>query len=193
MTTAIVLGNGTSRLALDLNNCKKAAAVYGCNALYREFTPDVLVATDTPIATEIQNSGYAKSNRFYTRRPINGSGALAIPKDWKGWSSGPIAAALACADGHTRIYLAGFDLGGINGMFNNVYAGTEFYKKSNDRATFSGNWIDQLINVSLQFPDCKFIRVIGEHTAPVPKFSNRNFLEVSIDQLSLLINNGGEL
>ena len=61
MTTAFVLGNGVSRQAVDLNRLKSLGKIYGCNALYRDFTPDILVATDKPIATEIQNSGYARS------------------------------------------------------------------------------------------------------------------------------------
>ncbi len=59
MTVAIVLGNGRSRLAVDPAKLKDHAPVYACNGIYREFTPDVLIATDLPIATAIQESGYA--------------------------------------------------------------------------------------------------------------------------------------
>ena len=54
MTTAFVIGNGISRRGLDLTQLQPYGKIYGCNALYREFTPDVLVATDKPIATIIQ-------------------------------------------------------------------------------------------------------------------------------------------
>jgi hypothetical protein len=47
-----------------------------------------------------------------------------------GFSSGPNAVGLACRDGYETIYMLGFDLGTTNGEFNNVYADTEFYKKS---------------------------------------------------------------
>ncbi len=60
MTTAFVLGNGRSRQAVDLLTLKQHGPIYACNAIYREFTPDVLVATDMPIATVIQESGYAQ-------------------------------------------------------------------------------------------------------------------------------------
>ena len=66
MTTAFVLGNGVSRQGISLPELQKHGKIYGCNALYREFTPDVLIATDTPIATHIQDLGYAKTNKFYT-------------------------------------------------------------------------------------------------------------------------------
>ncbi len=75
MTTAFVLGNGRSREPIDLAQLKTQGPVYGCNALYRTFTPDVLIATDRPIATAIQDSGYAKKHRFYTRKPLPESGA----------------------------------------------------------------------------------------------------------------------
>jgi hypothetical protein len=59
MTVAFVLGNGVSRSGLALEQIQKLGKIYGCNALYREFTPDVLVATDRLIATQIQENGYA--------------------------------------------------------------------------------------------------------------------------------------
>ena len=44
MTTAFVLGNGVSRKEIDLESLRKWGKTYGCNALYRDFAPDVLVA-----------------------------------------------------------------------------------------------------------------------------------------------------
>ena len=82
MTTAFVLGNGLSRQAVDLQRLRRLGKIYGCNALYREFTPDVLVATDTPISEHIQRIEYANAHCFYTRYPINGLGAQRIPEDY---------------------------------------------------------------------------------------------------------------
>jgi hypothetical protein len=61
---SFVLGNGTSRLNINPQELQRYGKIYGCNALYRDFLPDVLVATDKPIATEIQNSGYSIKNKF---------------------------------------------------------------------------------------------------------------------------------
>ena len=91
MTVAFVLGNGKSRLELDLHQLKQTGPIYACNAIYRTFTPDCLVATDAAIARAIQESGYAKTNRFHTRRPIEGLGARSLPKEYRGFSSGPNA------------------------------------------------------------------------------------------------------
>ena len=168
---AIVLGNGVSRKPIDVDQLLKIVPVYGCNALYRTHTPTVLVATDRPISQQIQESGYARINRFYTRRPIHDSGALVVPREYFGFSSGPIATALAAQDNHTRIYLLGFDMGpSETGKFNNVYADTEFYKRTDNLPTFTGNWVRQLCTVAKDHPNCEFIRVHGPTTANILEF-----------------------
>ena len=169
---AFVLGNGISRRSIDVELLLKIAPVYGCNALYRTHTPTVLVSTDRPISQQIQESGYAKTNRFYTRRPIHNLGAQTVPREYFGFSSGPIATSLAAKDGHTRIYLLGFDMGpSETGKFNNVYADTEFYKQSINTPTFTGNWARQLCTVAKDHANCEFIRVHGSTTAEILEFS----------------------
>jgi hypothetical protein len=93
MSAAFVLGNGVSRLLVDLNQLKTHGRIYGCNALYREFVPDVLISTDRAIAHTIQNSGYAEKHLMYTRKPLPGLGARSVPQSYFGFSSGPIAVA----------------------------------------------------------------------------------------------------
>jgi hypothetical protein len=172
MTQAFVLGNGISRKTIAPASLQPLGKIYGCNALYREFAPDVLVATDRPIATAIQESGYAQNNIFYTRRPIEGLGARAVPKAYFGYSSGPIATAVAALDGHRHIYLLGFDMGpDKNQQFNNVYAGTEFYKMPTAMPTFTGNWIKQLIQIVQDFPQTNFVRIHGTTTAEIAQFA----------------------
>ena len=61
MSRAFVLGNGSSRLLVNLETLKELGSTYGCNALYREFVPTVLISTDQPISQRIQDSGYALS------------------------------------------------------------------------------------------------------------------------------------
>jgi len=170
MSVAFVLGNGKSRLALDLNQLKEVGPIYACNAIYRTFTPDCLVATDPAIAKAIQESGYAKENRFHTRRPIEGTGAKGLPKNYRGFSSGPNAVAQACMDGYHIMYLIGFDLGTTDGQFNNVFADTEFYKKITDPPTFSGNWIKQIKQLAEEYSNRRFVRIEGPESAFVPGF-----------------------
>lgn len=169
--TAFVLGNGVSRQLIDVDQLLKIGKVYGCNALYRTHTPTALIATDAPIAEAIQRSGYSLHNRFYTRRPIEGLGALTLIDKYRGFSSGPNALAIAATDGNQTIYLLGFDMGpSATGQFNNVYADTEFYKKSDAVPTFTGNWIKQIKTVVEDFATVEFVRVCGPTTAQVPEF-----------------------
>jgi len=189
MSAAFILGNGRSRLVLDLDKLMEVGTVFGCNGLYRDFTPHCLVATDRPIAEEIQNSGYAQKHRFHTRKPIEGSGAKFLVKEYKGFSSGPNAAALALVDGHSDIYLIGMDLGTTNGMFNNIYAGTQFYKKELDPPTFPGNWINQVVTLTKDFESRQFWRVEGPESAFVPQFNKiPNMRILSMDKFLEKVN-----
>ena len=192
---AFVLGNGISRQAIDPAVLAQHGPVYGCNALYRTFAPTVLVATDAPIAAAIQDSGYAQHHRFYTRRPRPESGALAVPQQYFGFSSGPRAMALAAIEGHDPIYLLGFDLGpDAAGQFNNVYASTEFYKRQGDRPTFVGNWVRQMTPVMRDHPGCQFRRVYGRTTAVITEFESvRNLERVEISEFLRRINTPKDL
>lgn len=195
MAIAFVLGNGVSRKAVDLNLLQERGSIYGCNRLYQEFTPTALVATDRPIATEIQESGWSGRNRFYTRHPIPGLGAQPVPKKYFGSSSGPICASIAASDNHQKIYLLGFDMGPAeNGLFNNVYADTPLYKKSTDQPTFTGNWIKQIRQVVTDFGDRKWIRVRGTTTARIPELESLvNLSHMPMDQFLDLLNNKKDL
>jgi hypothetical protein len=194
MSRAFVLGNGVSRQLVDLNNLRHLGQIYGCNALYRDFVPDVLVSTDKPISTRIQDSGYPHNNRFYTRRPVPGNGANPVPQKYYGYSSGPIAASIAALDGAVVIYLVGFDMGPVNNHFNNVYADTEFYKKSSALPTFTGNWARQLTQIMRDFSTIAFVRVMGPTTSPVADFADvRNFRTMSMEDFQNRINNTKDL
>jgi hypothetical protein len=182
MTVAFVLGNGQSRASIDLVQLQQLGPIYGCNGLYRDWEPDCLVATDRPIAEAIQRSGYSKKHRFYTRKPLPDSGAQLVPRKYHGNSSGPIACALAALDGHARIYMLGFDMGPTPSMrFNNVYAGTEFYKSADAAPTFTGNWIRQIVSMVGDFSNTQFIRVCGPTSAEINEFKNiENFDTIDI-------------
>jgi hypothetical protein len=195
MKTAFVVGNGISRQTVSLQHLMTLGPVYACNAVYREFTPTVLVATDRPIAIRIQESGYSANNKFYTRRPMDGLGALAIPQPYFGFSSGPVATALAALDKNYKIYMLGFDIGPVeNKKFNNVYAGTEFYKSSDSPATYTGNWIKQIIQIAHNFPQVTFERVKGATTAHVPEFETvKNLRHVPLSTFVDRINNQKDL
>ena len=67
MGRVFVLGNGESRLGIDLIGLKLQGKMYGCNALYRNFAPDVLICVDGGMQHEVYSSGYAVDNKCYFR------------------------------------------------------------------------------------------------------------------------------
>ena len=54
--SVFVLGNGPSRKNIDIS--KLDGTVIGCNACYRDFTPDVICAHDAGIISDIVDSGF---------------------------------------------------------------------------------------------------------------------------------------
>ena len=159
---AFVLGNGTSRSNLNLDGIKGKGTIYGCNALYREFEPDFLIAVDTKMVNEIIASGYHNTHQVWTNpnKGITSKSNVNFFSPHKGWSSGPTALWMASQQKFDEIFIFGFDYQGINGKFNNVYADTFNYKKSNDAATFFGNWLSQTEKVIKEFKHIQFYRVI---------------------------------
>lgn len=188
--TAFVLGNGVSRADISIPFLLEHGFVYGCNALYRTDTPTALIATDKPIAEEIQRSGYALRNRFHTRRPLPDLGALPVPEEYFGFSSGPLATGIAARDGQQPIYLLGFDMGpGLDGRFNNLYADTQFYKALGTDPTYAGNWVRQLVRIIKDHPTQQFYRVHGTTTAYVPEFDAlSNMSKLTIDEFFSALN-----
>jgi hypothetical protein len=67
MSRVICLGNGEALLGIDLDRLRQYATIWGCNALYRDFTPDFLVCVDIEMSHEIYRSGYAFKNVVYFR------------------------------------------------------------------------------------------------------------------------------
>ena len=61
------IGNGESRQGFDLEQLRKHGTIYGCNAIYRDFMPDVLTAVDHGIMHEIYHAGVAQKIPCYFR------------------------------------------------------------------------------------------------------------------------------
>ena len=173
MKTAFVVGNGTSRKTINIAKLLEIGTVYGCNALYRELTPHHLIAVDTKMIREIVATGYHLKNPVWTN-PNSYSKSidkLCIFNPCLGWSSGPSALNLATVHEFKQIYILGFDYKGIgtNGEYvNNIYAGTQNYKKIEDRATYFGNWSRQTATIIQKNPEVKYIRVIQDQQSFIP-------------------------
>ena len=168
--SAFVLGNGTSRLKLNLPELRGKGTIYGCNALYREFEPDHLIAVDVKMVNEIISAGYNKTHSVWTNpnKGISSKTNINFFSPHKGWSSGPTALWFASQQGYKNIYIFGFDYQGIDGKFNNVYADTFNYKKSSDSATFFGNWLSQTEKTITEHKHINYYKV-GEVGSFIPE------------------------
>ena len=61
------IGNGESRVGFDLEKLRPHGKIYGCNAIYRDFMPDVITAVDHGIMHEIYHAGLAQKIPCYFR------------------------------------------------------------------------------------------------------------------------------
>tara|TARA_B110000977_G_C10947421_1_gene443339 strand:+ start:258 stop:986 length:729 start_codon:yes stop_codon:yes gene_type:complete len=182
---AFVLGNGVSRSSISLEQLKVLGSVYGCNALYRTFSPDYLIAVDVKMILEINKAGFQHKNTVWTNpnKTYQRIKNLNYFQPSKGWSSGPTALWLSVQHGHKQIYILGFDYKGLKEgqRLNNVYADTANYKKSTDGATFFGNWVRQTKSVIQDNPNIQFTRVIASDNyipEELNKFSNLEHITI---------------
>ena len=171
---AVVLGNGISRLELDNNLfgllanhragllAVNAVQTYGCNALYRDFHPDFLIANGPDITREIAESGYCDNEIVYSTQDavLDYPGKFYLTPQNPHWDAGAIATYLACFDGHKQIYLLGFDGHSSEpNSFYNAYAGTANYPGI-DAASTEAFYIKTLKLVMDTYSDVDFVRVM---------------------------------
>lgn len=184
-----VLGNGTSRQLINPLELKQYGKVYGCNAIYREFDPDYLIAVDVKMILEIAKKEYQLKNPNVWTNPnkayryIDGINYF---RPSKGWSSGPTALWLASQHGSRKIYILGFDYKGIgenNKLVNNMYAGTPNYKKTTDSATYYGNWLRQTATVIKEHKHISYVRVIAsDNFCPSELNKFENFSTITVEK-----------
>lgn len=180
---SFVLGNGRSRLLINPNDLRPYGKIYGCNAIYREFEPDYLIAVDNKMIIEIANARYQLHHEVWTNpniryKSING---LKFFEPSLGWSSGPTALYLATKQEISEIFIFGFDFTGLNGLVNNVYADTDNYKKSDQPATYYGNWERQTESVVKSNPKIRFYRIVDD-TYYSPTWEQNNFRHMHIKE-----------
>jgi hypothetical protein len=172
MTTAFVLGNGTSRQQVNPNDLIELGIVYACNAAYRDFNPHYLIAVDPKMIAELDKKQVQHQISVWTNynKTFKNFEKFNYFEKSKGWSSGPTALDMAASHGHSEIYILGFDYKGIDGKFNNVYADTFNYKKSSDKEIFYGNWLSQTETVIRNYNTTNFVMVTGDNCIDLSKF-----------------------
>ena len=67
MHRAFLIGNGESRVGFDLERLRPLGTIVGCNAIHRDFTPDVICAVDHGVMHEIYHTGICNKIPGYFR------------------------------------------------------------------------------------------------------------------------------
>lgn len=170
-TSGFVIGNGESRKGFDLNSLSGKGPIFGCNALYRDFEPDVLCALDHKVLLELSNNEYkgviGKLNKTFSQANLGAVYLefLNVPRG-KGvaWYSGIFATWLLASTAPLfdielkRIFLIGFDL--YDSKTNNVYKNSNNYERMgmNDKIQFE-NFKNLIFT---KFPEITFLRVVKD-------------------------------
>lgn len=167
---AVVIGNGLSRKNFDMSAIARhrggllasgALQSYGCNALYRDFSPNFLIANGDAMLAEISASGYTANHIVYANAnailDFPGKFYL-IPQD-PSWNAGAIATYLACFDGHKQVYLLGFD--GVDDVSDgyNIYKGSNAYPEPSYGYS-EDFWVQAMMEVFTTYSDVDFVRVM---------------------------------
>lgn len=175
---AVVIGNGISRQGFELRHIanhrggllgEHTLQSYGCNALYRDFVPDFLVARGKEMVSEIANSEFVNDNIVYA----DSASLLAHPKKFylipydPYTDAGTTALYLAAFDGHKRIYMLGFDNNLSNEQNYNIYADTACYR-SIQSVIQTKRWLTDRKTVFNTYNDVDFVRVVPNVSYPIP-------------------------
>lgn len=207
---AFVIGNGTSRKDLNIEQLTDYGLLYGCNWFFKEeFRPHLLIASDEPMTKTItkQYSQYPKSNWFYTWYPKPGSGAKKATTPEK-FAAGPMATQLAAYHFESpKVFLIGMDFFGYgsqnsekNGLMNNLYEGMKHYAKvpeeenqKNGAPTYR-NWQRRYQWILKRFPNTEFYHVNPfEGKSPERLRGFDNFHQITFENLIDHIKNDTEL
>jgi len=139
---ALLLGNGKTRIGLDLAGYKSSGIlIAGCNALYRDFMPDILCIVDCNMYSEAVSAGvldktsilWVDKNHKPWRTMLCKEKERRLLGDHDGAKAGPTL-------GHwlpllyseiTEVFLVGMDLGANSKTTNNnIYENTRNYPSS---------------------------------------------------------------
>jgi|MDTC01.3.fsa_nt_gb hypothetical protein len=179
---AFIIGNGKSRQAIDLSSLVGKGTIFGCNALYRNFSKsDYLVAIDDRMIKELLEI------TLDDKHPSIGE--VIIPPEDERWESaeyspnrrrsnaGMNAMLEAIRREHNILYCLGFDfiLEGEKSI-ENIYKGSKNYEPSTQSTTsdnyFRVRYCDWFVN---QHDSVKFVFVVPDNVA-TKKLESKNII-----------------
>ena len=200
---SFVIANGTSRKNFDLNQIKDQGKTYGCNALYRDFTPDYIGGIDRPMIDEMVREGAWQNSTMICKHMYPGSFDLfpraklyvktfkqALGYD-KHYDTGQTM--LDYASQHLQkgeIYLLGFDLTNyteqsqrnIDNKIDNVYAGTDCYASLDAVEKYCGKWIEEMTQIFTLNESINYYRV-GAKIVPDKWRLMNNVYHIEYDEM----------
>ncbi len=185
MSTALVIGNGESRLKFDYKEISYNTLI-GCNAIHRDIIVDHLVCCDRRMVHEAVENPKNKNTLIYVRPsnfhyfrkiqknknirelpPIPFEGEFKRDKP-EHWGSGPYAILVAANSVDQQIILLGFNLYSQNEKVNNVYKGTNNYNDKNSKAVDHSYWVHQIVQVFRYYPDKEFL-ILNQRDWQIPR------------------------
>jgi len=171
-SVAHVIGNSKSRHKFDLNLLKgqtggakgvrSVGQSYGCNLLYKDFSPTFLITTNKHICSEIAASDYTKENIVFSNVKnilAHPSSFHLYPKMFTG-SMGTLALRLACADGHKQVFMVGMTC--YHKEDDNIYAGKHDAYKSINVESSNAKFIQETCKIFLSYSDVEFYYVASD-------------------------------
>ena len=164
--TMLVIGNGESRLTVDINALDTVKI--GCNAIFRDYEVEHIVCVDRRVCEEALESKINDTSLIYTRQehfkpytkrlrevpplPHVGYERFDLPEHW---GSGPYAVLLGATKSQ-EVHLLGFDLYSKDEKVNNVYKGTKNYIAAEKSAVDPRYWIYQIGKVFEYYSNTTF-------------------------------------
>lgn len=165
LQTAVIVGNGPSRTKVRLEAVPDTD-IWGCNAIYRDYTPDFLVAVDRNMQIEIFQSGYHENNKCYFRNSRHTHPNITtFPSNKLAPNNSGVAAFYFAMrqKKYRRFIFLGFDFSN-----QNVYAGTKNYAKKDKPVPVRMNVQEKLSEwFVLNRGKAQFVRVI-DSTCSIP-------------------------
>jgi hypothetical protein len=169
---AVAISNGETRQEFELQHivnhkgglfAEDKLQSYGCDHIYEEFTPDFLVVTDPTKVSEIAESGFTTDHIVYA----NAQYLLDYPNKFylmpqnPSYDSEALAAYVACFDGHSKVFLLGYD---------------NYTNDSTDSFC-----VKTLLSVMTTYSDVEFVRVMpsAEYSVADALMREPNFRQIS--------------
>lgn len=182
----VVIGNGTSRKKFDLKKLSGDKFVtFGCNAIYKEFKPNYVVAIDDEYINILQDSDFPQHRQIIPdeedRYELNGSGRRS--------NAGMNSMKEAVARGAKIVYCLGFDflLKDNKLSVSNVFEGTKGYSaERKPRVEDNVNRVSYLNWFANKFADVEFVFVFERKPCEIYDLAAPNIYGMYYDDFEKL-------